>query len=99
MHTPVAVVGGINDPDMAERIIAEGKADFVALGRQALADPYFPNKALTGRADEIAPCLRCGCFSPMEQIEGQAEPPFTFQCAVNPVTSKEFRMQLAPAGR
>jgi 2,4-dienoyl-CoA reductase-like NADH-dependent reductase (Old Yellow Enzyme family)/thioredoxin reductase len=96
VSTPVAVVGGINDPAMAERIIAEGKADFIALGRQALADPEFPNKALTGRTDEIAPCLRCGCFSPMPQIEGEIVPPHTFQCTVNPITSKEFRMQLAP---
>jgi 2,4-dienoyl-CoA reductase-like NADH-dependent reductase (Old Yellow Enzyme family)/thioredoxin reductase len=94
---PVAVVGGINDPAMAEKIIAEGKADFVALGRQALADPEFPNKAQTGRTDEISPCIRCGCFSPMEQIEGEITPPHTFQCTVNPVSSKEFRMSLAPA--
>jgi len=94
---PVAVVGGINDPVMAEKIIAEGKADLVALGRQVFADPEFPNKAMTGRTDEIAPCLRCGCFSPMPQIEGEITPPHTFQCTVNPVTSKEFRMSLAPA--
>ncbi len=93
---PVAVVGGINDPAMAEQIVAEGKADFVALGRQALADPDFPIKALTGRADEISPCLRCGCFSPMPQIEGEITPPHTFQCSVNPITSKEYRLSLAP---
>lgn len=96
---PVAVVGGINDPAMAEQIIAERKADFVALGRQALADPEFPNKALTGRTDEISPCLRCGCFSPMPQKEGEIMPPQTFQCTVNPVTSKEFRMQIAPPAK
>ena len=96
VSTPVAVVGGINDPALAEQIIAEGKADFVALGRQALADPEFPIKAQTGRSDEISPCLRCGCFSPMPQKEGETRPPATFQCSVNPVTSKEFRMQLAP---
>ena len=96
VRIPVAVVGGINDPQMAEDIIATGKADFVALGRQALADPEFPVKAQTGRADEIAPCQRCGCFSPMAQEEGMISPPHTFQCAVNPVTSKEFRMSLAP---
>ncbi|MBP2649918.1 MAG: NADH:flavin oxidoreductase, Old Yellow Enzyme family [Firmicutes bacterium] len=99
VSTPVAVVGGINDPAMAEQIIAEGKADLVALGRQALADPEFPNKAITGRTDEIAPCLRCGCFSPMPQEEGKITPPHTFQCTVNPVTSKEFRMQLEPAAK
>lgn len=96
---PVSVVGGINDPAMAEQIIAEGKADFVALGRQALADPEFPNKALTGCTDEISPCLRCGCFSPMPQKEGVIEPPHTFQCAVNPVTSREFRLQIAPPAK
>ncbi|HQL83205.1 MAG TPA: tRNA-dihydrouridine synthase, partial [Spirochaetota bacterium] len=78
VSTPVAVVGGINDPAMAEDIIAEGKADLVALGRQALADPEFPNKAQTGRTDEISPCIRCGCFSPMPQIEGEITPPHTF---------------------
>jgi 2,4-dienoyl-CoA reductase-like NADH-dependent reductase (Old Yellow Enzyme family)/thioredoxin reductase len=96
VSTPVAVVGGINSPEMAEQIIAEGKADFVALGRQALADPEFPIKAQTGRADEIAPCLRCGCFDPMIPKEGQIPPPHTFQCTVNPVCSKEFRMMLEP---
>ncbi len=96
---PVTVVGGINDPAMAEQIIAERKADFVALGRQALADPEFPNKALTGRTDEISPCLRCGCFSPMPQKQGEMVPPKTFQCTVNPVTSKEFRMQIAPPAK
>lgn len=99
VSTPIAVVGGINDPALAERIIAEGKADFVVLGRQALADPEFPLKALTGRADEIAPCIRCGCFDPMVPKEGEVAPPHTFQCTVNPVSSKEFRMQLEPAPR
>ena len=99
VSTPVAVVGGINSPEMAEQIIAEGKADLVALGRQALADPDFPIKALTGRADEIAPCLRCGCFDPMIPKEGEVAPPNTFQCTVNPVCSKEFRMQQEPQPR
>lgn len=99
VRTPVAVVGGINDPAMAEEIVAAGKADFVALGRQAMADPDFPNKALTGRSDEIAPCLRCGCFSPMPQIEGAITPPHTFECTVNPVNSLEFRMSLLPPAK
>lgn len=36
---PVIVVGGLNDPDMCEEIIASGKADVVAFGRQMFADP------------------------------------------------------------
>jgi hypothetical protein len=39
--------------------------DFVALGRQQFADPAFVNKAMTGKAKAIAPCLRCSCFNPL----------------------------------
>ncbi|MDU6038656.1 MAG: FAD-dependent oxidoreductase [Clostridium butyricum] len=55
----VAVIGGINDPDQCEKIIAEGKADFVEVGRQGFADPEFPNKAKDGREDYIRRCVRC----------------------------------------
>ena len=41
----VSVVGGINDPDFMESALAEGKVDFVAVGRQFIADPNWPNKA------------------------------------------------------
>lgn len=59
----VAVIGGINDPKMADDIIREGKADFVELGRQGFADPEFPNKAFTGREDYIRKCVRCfSCY-------------------------------------
>lgn len=55
----VAVIGGINSPQMCEDIIASGKADFVELGRQGFADPEFPNKILSGREDYIRRCVRC----------------------------------------
>ncbi|MCM3702150.1 FAD-dependent oxidoreductase [Paenibacillus macerans] len=56
---PVAVVGAIMSPAEAESIIAEGKADFVALGRPLIADPFWPQKAKEGRDEDIVPCLRC----------------------------------------
>lgn len=56
---PVTVVGAIMSPAEAENIIAEGKADFVALGRPLIADPYWPQKAKEGRDEDIVPCLRC----------------------------------------
>ena len=67
---PVAVVGGINDPAMCEGILAEGKADFIVMGRQRLADPLFVQKCERGLADEIRPCIRCmRCFpGPMEHV-------------------------------
>ncbi|WP_019640302.1 FAD-dependent oxidoreductase [Paenibacillus fonticola] len=56
---PVTVVGAIMSPVEAEAIIAEGKADFIALGRPLIADPFWPNKAKEGRDEDIVPCLRC----------------------------------------
>ncbi len=58
-QSKVAVIGGINSPEMAEDIIAGGKADFVELGRQGFADPAFPNKAKDGREAYIRRCVRC----------------------------------------
>ncbi|OGO24956.1 MAG: hypothetical protein A2144_08855, partial [Chloroflexi bacterium RBG_16_50_9] len=68
---PVTAVGGINSPEFAERIIAEGKVDFVSLARQLIADPEFANKAKSGREDEIRRCTRCyHCYPGMPEILG-----------------------------
>ncbi|MCL2402430.1 MAG: NADH:flavin oxidoreductase, partial [Oscillospiraceae bacterium] len=50
---PVSTIGALNEPDMLEEIIAEGKADAVVMARALLADPYLPRKAMEGRDDEI----------------------------------------------
>ena len=52
VKTPVATLGGLNDPDMMEEIIASGKADIIEIARQSICDPYFPEKAFSGRKDE-----------------------------------------------
>ena len=39
VHIPIETVGGINEPEMAEEIIASGKADLVAMARSLIADP------------------------------------------------------------
>jgi len=81
---PVTVVGGINSPELAERLITEGKCDFVAMARQLTADPDFANKAASGNENDIAPCLRCyKCFpGPLEDnIDDLSS---LFGCSVNP---------------
>jgi 2,4-dienoyl-CoA reductase-like NADH-dependent reductase (Old Yellow Enzyme family)/thioredoxin reductase len=55
---PVIAVGRI-DPAMAEKVIAGGSADFVAMGRQLLADPELPNKLRRGAGERIRPCINC----------------------------------------
>jgi 2,4-dienoyl-CoA reductase-like NADH-dependent reductase (Old Yellow Enzyme family)/thioredoxin reductase len=64
LGVPVLVAGRINHPKTAEDIIKSGKADIVHIGRQALADPEWPNKVKEGREDDIVQCLSCneGCI-------------------------------------
>ena len=63
VNIPVIVAGKILTPEMAEEVIASGKADAVVVGRATIADPYWAKKAFECRADEIVPCVHCGkCF-------------------------------------
>ncbi len=59
VNIPVAAVGRIKTPEFAEAILAEGRADIVAVGRQLIADPYWPAKVAAGKAAEIVPCIDC----------------------------------------
>ncbi len=81
---PVTVVGGINSPQLAEQLIAEGKCDFVALGRQLTADPDFAVKAETGQEDDIARCLRCFKCLPGALEDVMDDLSTLFGCTVNP---------------
>ena len=95
---PVGVVGGINDPAQMEEIIANGEADYIALGRQSLADPELANKAMRGEADTIRHCLRCFKCFPGSPEEGYTDLPFTSvelskhvgACTVNPLANLPF---------
>ncbi|MCG8618167.1 MAG: NAD(P)/FAD-dependent oxidoreductase, partial [Desulfobacterales bacterium] len=60
---PVMASNRITTPDQAEKILRDGQADMVNLGRVLIADPYWPRKAREGRPGEIRPCVACsqGC--------------------------------------
>jgi hypothetical protein len=83
---PVSVVGSLGDPSIAERVLAEGSADFIRLGRPLLADPHFPRKALTGHASDIRPCIRCNAC--IDRGTGQSH---AIRCAVNFSAGREYR--------
>ena len=92
---PVAVVGGITTPELAERIIAQGKADIISMGRQMIADPDFANKAAHGRAAEIRGCLRCCVCYPGPSGEHETDPmeghlPGLGSCTINPYNVNSF---------
>lgn len=83
VDVPVMVVGRIHDPAHAERILQEGSADLIAMGRPLLADPDLPNKARAGRVRELRRCISCqNCIDAME-VRGAMD------CAVNPRTGRE----------
>ncbi len=87
---PVITVGRIRRGEHAEEIVRDGKADFVAMGRALIADPYLPQKTLQGKIEDIIPCISCNRCS----VTGRAG---NLQCAVNPHTGREgtFRLQKA----
>ncbi len=91
VRIPVIAVGRIKDPLFAERILAEGRADLVAMGRAHLVDPELARKALTDRLDEIRPCIGCcrGCIESVLALEEAT-------CVVNPELGRESILEKAP---
>ncbi len=85
---PVVAVGRIKDPRLAESIIAQGKADVVAMGRSLLADPELPKKARENRCEQIRPCIGCclGCIHAVLQLEPGG-------CVVNPDVGREYHLE------
>ena len=79
VNIPVISVGRINTPFIAEKIVTEGRADLVSLGRPLIADPDFPNKVSERREKEIRPCISCnqGCIKRLYQN-------LDITCTVNP---------------
>ncbi len=57
VNIPVIAVGRINTSEVAEKILREGKADLIAIGRQLIADPDWPRKIAEGKEDDVVPCL------------------------------------------
>jgi 2,4-dienoyl-CoA reductase-like NADH-dependent reductase (Old Yellow Enzyme family)/thioredoxin reductase len=92
---PVIAVGRL-DLEVGEKILEEGKADFIAIGRRLLADPDLPNKMAEGRLSEVVPCI--GCMECIERLvfDEQGE---GVTCVVNPALGKEKAYQIAPAGK
>jgi len=83
LSIPVTCVGSVSDLATAEKILAEGKADLIAMGRAHIADPELVTKAWRGFSEDIRPCLRCGSCSEGPRNE------FPVKCVVNPVIGRE----------
>lgn len=87
---PVITVGRYTEPQYAELMVQEGKADLVAFGRQSIADPELPAKSKNGELNLLQPCIGClqGCVPNMFKGE-----PIT--CLVNPLAGRELEIHPA----
>jgi 2,4-dienoyl-CoA reductase-like NADH-dependent reductase (Old Yellow Enzyme family) len=90
VKVPVICPGRI-EPDVGDRLIGEGRIDFVTMARKLLADPQLPNKLAAGRPDLVRPCIYCyTCISQIFVRQG-------VRCAVNVQTGHEIERSLVNA--
>ncbi|MFM9968597.1 MAG: FAD-dependent oxidoreductase [Burkholderiales bacterium] len=83
VKVPVIAVGKLGDPRVADKVLEDGIADFVAIGRPLLADAYLPNKAKEGKIDDIMLCIYCNNGCTENRLLGRN------RCAVNPELGQE----------
>lgn len=88
---PVVAAYRINDPVLADDILARGQADLIGMARPLIADPSLPQKASQGRLDEIRTCIACGhCLDTVMTGMSMA-------CAINPMVGHEAEYTVEPA--
>ena len=91
VKAPVIAVGRFRTPQVAEEVLAQGKADMIAIGRQLIADPHWPEKVAMGRTEDIIPCISCNaCLE-----TGLAGP--GLKCSVNAASGSEAEWTIVPA--
>ena len=89
---PLITTNRINDPQVAETLLARGDADMVSMARPFLADAEFVAKAAAGRAAEINTCIGCNQAC-LDHIFARA----IATCLVNPYACRETELVLTPA--
>jgi 2,4-dienoyl-CoA reductase-like NADH-dependent reductase (Old Yellow Enzyme family)/thioredoxin reductase len=82
---PTIAGGGNRNPEFCERLIDEGKADFVGMARQMLADPYWSRKAMEGRIEDLNRCI--SCLRCLYGLGGKTQ--VVRHCTVNPMWGRE----------
>lgn len=85
---PVMGVGRVNTPELADKLIAEGKVDLVGIGRGQITDPQWVKKAQEGHPELIRRCIGCdqGCY------DAVIDPRFkTITCTRNPLACLEYK--------
>ena len=106
VRIPIGTVGAIGNPERAEKLLEDGKADYVLIARAAIADNDWVRKVKEGREEDIRPCLRCNmCLDHgrrKSKIQGKelvmaSEVSFDRMCAVNPLSMQGAVKKRFPA--
>jgi 2,4-dienoyl-CoA reductase (NADPH2) len=98
LSIPVIVVGGL-DPELGEKVLREGKADFIAMTRGIFADPELPNKVAEGRVEDIAPCTSCGtCLDQSIQMKRRCRINAAMATERNSIDKAEKRKKVVVVG-
>ena len=79
-NKPCISMGNIRDPKVAERILADGDADLIGMGRGLIADPAWVNKVATGHECDLRKCISCNVGCAGNRI-GVNRP---IRCTINP---------------
>ncbi|MGQ9723454.1 MAG: oxidoreductase [Candidatus Jordarchaeum sp.] len=87
VDVPVIAVGVIREPWFAEKILEEGRADFIALGRALIADPQWPKKAFNGKEKAIRRCFSCN-----ECVMARHYKDLPIRCSFNPMIGFDKRL-------
>ncbi len=91
VKVPVIAVGRIHSAALAERVLTEGKADLVAVGRGLIADPDWAKKAEEGHPDDVRPCISCNTC--VDFVSRALE----VKCTVNAGLGREYEFEIEPA--
>jgi 2,4-dienoyl-CoA reductase-like NADH-dependent reductase (Old Yellow Enzyme family)/thioredoxin reductase len=86
VNVPVLIAGRINQPQEAERILANGDADACVMTRALICDPEMPNLAAANRSDDIRACIACN-----QACIGHFHMGFAISCIQHPETGREIK--------
>jgi len=94
VSVPVITVGVFRHPEIVERTLADGAADFVAIGRGLIADPDWPRKTRTGQEATIRHCISCN-----RCVRQRVFDDLPIRCSVNPRVGFEDEPNRHPSER
>ncbi len=87
VNKPVLVAGRINQPQLANEVVATGRADMVGMARGLICDPQFVNKFASGHAEDIRACIGCN-----QACVGHRLAHFPISCIQNPLSGREGKL-------